>query len=363
MRNYRLFFGILFFFVIALTGCRKDDISIIDFDGNAPYTIDYPEVLATNLPQMSIPDDNPMTVKGVELGRKLFYDPILSADNTQACADCHAPQSGFTDSLQFSVGIDGIAGNRNSMPIVNLGWAKELFWDGRASSLEDQAFGPVVNPIEMHNTWPNAVLALQSHPEYPALFGEAFNTGTIDSVLVSKALAQFERTLISGDSPFDRYLRGEPTGYTFQEELEMLAGFNLFNSEEKGDCFHCHGDPTNPLWTDNLFHNNGLDAVFDDLGLGAITGNPNDNGKFRTPTLRNLLFTAPYMHDGRFKTLSQVIDHYSIGLVDSPTIDPLMKKADIGGVQLTPVEKQQLLRFLESLTDSGFVTNPAFQKP
>jgi len=352
---------ILLFFSIS---CRKDTVggTISAYQGT-PYQIDYPPILAQNIPPMTIPLDNPMTVEGVELGRKLFYDNILSGDHTQACASCHLIESGFSDIDRFSVGIDGLEGNRNSMPLINLGWADKLFWDGRASSLEDQAFGPVVNPIEMHNTWPRAVLDLQKHSEYPDLFNKAFNTFKIDSVLVSKALSQFERTLISGDSPLDRYLRGIPSGYSLQEEQMMVAGLDLFMNEDKGDCFHCHGDPTNPLWTDNLFHNNGLDASFEDLGLGAITGNPSDNGKFKTPTLRNLVFTAPYMHDGRFETLEEVINHYSIGLQSSSTIDPLMKKVDIGGAQLTPLEKSQLKFFLESLTDSSFIENPAFQKP
>ncbi len=352
-------YGLVLIVMAIVIGCRKDNVEGII----TPFEIEYPKILSDNLPDIVMPEDNPLTKEGVELGRRLFYDNILSANNTQSCASCHSPQTTFTDTLRFSIGIDGIEGDRNSMSIVNLGWAKKFFWDGRAKSLEDQAFGPVVNPVEMHNTWPNAVEALQNHPDYPALFNAAFNSYTIDSVMVSKALAQFERTLLSGDSPVDRWLLGQPTGLSFMDELMMIEGFNLFIAEDKGDCFHCHGDPTNPLWTDNLFHNNGLDAISVDLGLGAVTGNPNDNGKFKTPTLRNLLFSAPYMHDGRFKTLEEVVDHYSTGLQDSPTIDPLMKKADIGGVQLTPLEKEQLVKFLECLTDSSFIENPAYQKP
>ncbi len=357
MRNSKLLLVSILLF-ISLTTCRKDNVEGVI----TPYIIDYPEVLADNLPNMPIPDDNPMTKEGVQLGRKLFYDPILSADNTQACADCHSPQAGFSDTARFSVGIDGIKGDRNSMPLVNIGWAEEFFWDGRAGSLEEQAFGPVVNPIEMHNTWPDAVKALQAHPDYPPLFNSAFNTFTIDSVLVSKALSQFERTLLSGNSPVDKYLRNEPTGLSFDDELMMIAGLDIFRTEV-GDCFHCHGDPTNPLWTDNLFHNNGLDEVPVDLGLGAVTGNPSDNGKFKTPTVRNLLFTPPYMHDGRFETIAEVVKHYSSGLKNSPTIDPQMKKISSGGIQLTPVQQQQLVKFLECLTDSSFITNPDFQKP
>lgn len=347
--------------LISVLSCRKDEI--IEPITPTTYELNLPGIIEQYLPPMEIPLDNPLTEEGVELGRKLFYDTKLSADNTQSCSSCHAPENAFTDINQFSTGIDGIEGNRNSMAIINIGWMDKLFWDGRATSIEDQAFGPVVNPIEMHNTWNYAVQTLQTDPVYPDLFLQAFGTEVIDSVLVSKALSQFERTLISGNSPFDRYLRGEPTGMTEQEELEAYQGFALFMDESKGDCFHCHGDSYNPLWTDNLFHNNGLDAVITDKGLGAVTGNPIDDGKFKTPTLRNLVFTAPYMHDGRFASLTDVVNHYSSGLQNSPTIDPLMKSVDQGGVLLTPTERSLLVKFLVSLSDSSFVTNPKFQAP
>ena len=206
------------------------------------------------------------------------------------------PFHAWAENQQFSTGITGAIGTRNSMPIFNLAWNwnEKFFWDGRAISLEDQALGPVVNPIEMDNTWPNAVASLQAHPDYPSMFNAAFGTSTIDSFLVAKAIAQFERTLISGTSKFDQYLLGQ-TSLTASE----LNGFNLFMSEQGADCFHCHGSAANPLWTDNEFHNNGLDATFTDNGLGDITGDPNDNGKFRTPSLRNLFLSKPFMHDGK----------------------------------------------------------------
>lgn len=346
---------------MVVFSCRKDE-PLTSVQASS-YNLIVPPIIEKYLPPMDIPIDNPLTVEGVELGRKLFYDTKLSADNTLACAGCHAPTSGFSDPDQFSTGIDNIEGNRNSMPIVNLGWAKKFFWDGRAKSLEDQAFGPVVNPIEMHNTWVNAISTLQADDIYPELFQKAFGSSTIDSVMVAKAIAQFERTMISGNSPFDRYLRQENTGMTEQEELEVYQGFALFMDETKGDCFHCHGDQYMPLWTDNLFHNNGLDATFTDNGLGDVTGNPNDNGKFKTPTLRNLKYTAPYMHDGRFETLEEVVDHYSFGLQNSSTIDPLMKNVDNGGVALSPTEKALLVKFLMALSDESYITNPAFQEP
>ena len=241
------------------------------------------------------------------------------------------------------------------MPLFNLAWNydERFFWDGAANSLEDQAFEPVTNPDEMGNTWEAATNFLLQDAEYPQLFRDAFGEEGIDSVKVVKALAQFERTLISANSKFDRFLLGE-----LSLTEEEINGLNVFLMESKGDCFHCHGNPNNPLWTDNNFHNNGLDAIATDLGLGAVTGDPSDNGKFRTPSLRNLAYTAPYMHDGRFATLDEVIDHYSEGLQNSPTIDPLMKSVLEGGVRLTQKDKDDLKAFLLALSDESFIQNP-----
>ena len=332
-------------------------------DGNyvnqpTPMPLEIPEIFSDNILDPVIPINNPQTVEGVALGKKLFFDPILSGDNTQACADCHKPQNAFTDNSRFSDGIDGVFGNRNSMPLFNLAWNynDRFFWDGRTLSLEHQALEPVTNPIEMHNTWEVVVDRLSQHPEYPQLFNNAFGEGSITKEKTTKAIAQFERTLISANSKFDRFLLGEAT-LTPEEQ----NGFDVFMDESRGDCFHCHGNPNNPLWTNNAFHNNGLDATFTDLGLGEVTGDPGDNGKFRSPSLRNLAYTAPYMHDGRFATLDEVINHYSEGLQNSPTIDPLMKKVNQGGVQLTDQDKADLKTFLLSLSDPSFINNPDFQ--
>ena len=332
-------------------------------DGNyvnqpTPMPLEIPEIFSDNILDPVIPIDNPQTVEGVALGKKLFFDPILSGDNTQACADCHKPQNAFTDNSRFSDGIDGVFGNRNSMPLFNLAWNynDRFFWDGRTLSLEHQALEPVSDPIEMHNTWEVVVDRLSQHPEYPQLFNNAFGEGSITKEKTTKAIAQFERTLISANSKFDRFLLGEAT-LTPEEQ----NGFDVFMDESRGDCFHCHGNPNNPLWTNNAFHNNGLDATFTDLGLGEVTGDPGDNGKFRSPSLRNLAYTAPYMHDGRFATLDEVINHYSEGLQNSPTIDPLMKKVNQGGVQLTDQDKADLKTFLLSLSDPSFINNPDFQ--
>lgn len=372
---------LLFATVIAICSCTKKkgctDPNSANYDPEAeindgscipkpssgagtPYELELPTLFYQNIDSPEIPTTNPLTVEGVALGRKLFFDPILSGDGTQACASCHKADASFTENTQFSTGITGAVGNRNSMPIYNVAWnwGGKFFWDGRANSLEEQALGPVVNPIEMNNTWPNAVSSLQNHAEYPSLFEAAFGSPVIDSIRVAKAIAQFERTLISGNSRFDQYLRGE-----ISLTPEEANGFNVFVDEDRGDCFHCHGNASNPLWTDNDFHNNGLDETFTDNGLGDVTGDPNDNGKFKSPSLRNLAYTAPYMHDGRFTTLDEVINHYSEGLKNSATIDPLMKNVGQGGAFLSPSDKADLKAFLLSLSDPDFINNPDFQEP
>ena len=345
-------------YLLVLVGiilsCSDDAKDSADTYLPTPITLEVPIVFSERILPPVLPVTNPLTEEGVALGEKLFFDRALSGDGTVSCASCHSITSAFTNNDQFSVGINGNRGTRNSMPLFNLAWnyGERFFWDGAATSLEDQAFEPVTNPNEMGNTWPAVVATLEQDAEYPELFRMAFGEDGIDSVKVVQAIAQFERTLISANSRFDRFLLGE-LELTPEEE----NGLNVFLMESKGDCFHCHGNPNNPLWTDNIFHNNGLDATFTDLGLGRITGDPADNGKFKTPSLRNLAFTAPYMHDSRFQTLEEVIDHYSEGLQDSPTIDPLMKSVAQGGVQLSEQDKADLKAFLLSLSDENFVRN------
>ncbi len=351
---------IIFVALAVVLSCRKDKTGYTP----TPYELEIP----SHFPQMIIPEDNPMTVEGVELGRKLFYEKKLSGDNTQSCGSCHSPQAAFSDPNQFSTGIDGIQGNRNAMAIVNLGWNSDFFWDGRAGSLEEQALGPVVNPIEMHETWPNAVAKLNESQEYRNMFFRAFGEEGIDSIKVTKALAQFMRTMISGKSKFDVMYKFENNLSLTAEEQQIYqtvtasewAGYDLFKSLNGADCFHCHNGP---LMQVLKFSNNGLDATFTDLGRGAITGNPNDNGKFKVPTLRNIEYSAPYMHDGRFATLDDVIDHYSFGIQMSPTIDPQIEFASQGGVQLDPIERDLLKQFLMTLSDPEFINNPDFQDP
>ncbi|WP_432412598.1 cytochrome-c peroxidase [Rasiella sp. SM2506] len=355
MKKLGIFSSLLavFFFI----SCKDSDDGVQYSATPAP--LEVPAIFNGQILPPVIPDNNPQTVEGIALGKKLFFDTRLSADNTIACASCHIPQQGFSDARQFSIGITGEQGFRNSMPLQNLAfnYGEKFNWDGSANSLENQMLGPVTNPIEMANTWPNVANTLQSSSEYPTLFGDAFGTQTIDSTLVTMAISQFVRTFVSANSRFDQAQLGS-IELTPQEQ----NGLNVFLDESRGDCFHCHGLPANPLWTDNAFHNNGLDSEFDDLGLGNISGDPREFGLFRSPSLRNLKFTAPYMHDGRFATLEEVINHYSEGLVFSETIDPLMKTISQGGVQLTDEDKADLKAFLLSLSDDSFINNPDFKE-
>ena len=313
---------------------------------NLSYPIDFPNPYN--------PLDNPITEEGVNLGRNLFYDPILSSDNTISCASCHKQEYGFGDNTQYSFGVNQSIGERNTPTIINMAFQSHFDWDGKSTSLEDQAERPIFNEIELHNNnWLEVVNRLQMSSIYPDLFCEAFGTEIIDSLQVLNAIAQFERTLISADSKFDQWLRGE-VNFSDSE----MDGFDIY-ATERGDCFHCH--PVG-LFTDNSFHNNGLDTEFIDLGRYEVTGNSLDQGVFKSPTLRNIEYSAPYMHDGRFNTLDEVIEFYNFGGYDSPTVDPLMKYIGVG-LLLSPEEKINLKAFLLTLSDDSFINNENFSNP
>ncbi|HOY49341.1 MAG TPA: cytochrome c peroxidase [Flavobacteriales bacterium] len=354
MRKTAYLLSICLGLFMLLEACSKDE-SVYSTNTENPGPTPYNLVIPQGLPAMVIPADNPLTVEGIALGKKLFFDPILSGDNSISCGTCHLQEFGFTDSLrQFSKGIDHIEGTRNSMPLINLGWERNFFWDGGASNLESQVAGPITNPVEMHETLANAVAELNAHPEYPALFKKAFGSEIVNTANVMKAIAQFERTLISGNSRFDKYMQlGIPL--TEQE----LRGRDVFISFFKGDCVHCH--VMGSTFTDHEFRNNGLDTFSVDLGRGRITLNPSDNGKFKTPGLRNIAVTAPYMHDGRFATLEEVINHYNNGIQPHPNLDPRLVDTQPGRMSEQDVE--DIIAFLHTLTDEEFLTNPAFKKP
>lgn len=341
--------------VAWLSGCGGD--STTPAPEPPPPPVDPVHIQLPGFPPLPVPADNPTTRQGVELGRRLFYDPILSGDSTQACASCHVQANAFGDPRQFSFGIDGIAGNRNAPAIVNAGWNPANFWDGRASTLEDQAKQPVTNPIEMHETWERAVAKLLRHRDYPDLFRASFGTRDITRERAAMAIAQFERTLVSSGSRYDRFLRGE-----LQLTPSERRGYALFFTE-RAECFHCHVDKT---FTDQSYHNNGLDSLVTDRGRIEVTGDPADLGKFKTPTLRNVEFSAPYMHDGRFATLEAVVAHYARGGHGDGTVNPFilnLRRNFRDGRGLTAADKADLVAFVKSLGDSSFVTNPAFASP
>lgn len=353
--------------LIVIVACRKDKKVYI----STPANIEAP----AHFPPMLIPEDNPLTEEGIELGRYLFWEKRLSGDNTMSCGTCHAPEYAFSDDTPTSTGIDGINGTRNSMALVNLAWNDRFFWDGRAMTLEDQILEPVPNPIEMHQSWKDAVIKLQNatNPDYGDMFQKAFGDPTIDSTKVSMAIAQFLRTMISANSTFDafyKYDNGFQLTASEQAKVDAMTqqerdGYYIFMTET-GDCFHCHGGALTQV---NKMTNNGLDATFTDPGLMGVTGNANDEGKFKTPSLRNIELSGPYMHDGRFETLLEVVNHYSDGLKASPSIDPILLDKHIlegeteGGIHLEGSEKLALIAFLKTLTDEEFINNPDFQDP
>ncbi len=320
-------------------------------------------VIPEGYPALEQPADNRMTVDGIRLGRKLFFDPILSIDSTISCSSCHLPGKSFTDGLAMSEGIAGTT-PRGAMSLLDVGFHYHgLFWDGRAPDLEAQALVPVEDPVEMGESWPRVEQKLRNHPSYPDEFRRAFGTktsGGIDRHLAAKAIAQFERSIISGgNSKYDRFARGE----IFLEEDEFngyLMFFDFDPTIPDAECGHCHNAP---LFATNGYFNNGIQTStdlfsFPDKGLGTVTGIASDNGKFKPPSLRNLVFTAPYMHDGRFQTLEEVIEHYNSGGHFSPN-----KDAFLYPLNLTPTQKSDLLAFLLTLTDSTSIRDPALQNP
>lgn len=313
-----------------------------------------------------IPADNPMHPDAVALGRMLFYEPLLSYDSTLTCANCHQQSKAFTDGQAFSRGIQGQRSDRSAMSLVNLLWNNSFFWDGRAKSLETQALVPIQNPREMGLNIQEAARRLQATALYPPLFRKAFGTRQIKPEHILKALAQFERTLISANARYDQIVRGEVQA----TEREWRA-INLFMTHpvpeanlRGANCGDCHGSH---LTTLNTFHDNGLDAQPQDEGRALVTGQAYDKGKMRAPSLRNIALTAPYMHDGRFKTLREVLDHYNEHIQASPNLDPLIMEAtnepEGQSLALTEEEKEDILLFLHLLTDSTFIQDPRFSNP
>jgi cytochrome c peroxidase len=297
----------------------------------------------------------------VALGKKLFFDPILSSDLTQSCGSCHNQSDGFTDRKNaFSKGVLGQLGTRNSMPLFNLLLHNNgFFWDGRSVKLREQALVPIQDHLEMNDNLPNVVSKLNDVRPYRLMFDAAFGNKEITPERIGLALEQYMYSLVSGDSKFDRVQRGLDTFSISEKKGQILFNteFNPASGITGADCFHCHGDIN---FTNNEYLNNGLDSIFTDKGRAIVTGRANDEGKFKVPSLRNVEVTGPYMHDGRFKTLEEVVEHYNSGIRFSSTLDPNMHTIR-QGLQLTASEKRDLINFMKTLTDQTYLNNPKYR--
>ena len=342
-----------------------------------PYQFDLPSYFPSKL---NVSDDNPMTVEGVRLGRHLFYDGRLSGrtetDSMMCCATCHRQENSFDAGIDnplfpggFTHGLTGIRTNHVTMPLVNLVFNHNGYtWNGSLNGknpvenmrcLEDMLWIVITAGDELCGDT-NTVRALfQSLHEYSEMFEDAFGTSEVTVDRMGRAIAQFVNSIVSCDSKFDRYLKGEAV--LTEEEL---LGYELFMTEDGGDCFHCHGGAANPLFTTNKYYNNGKDSVFtDENDRFKVTLREYDKGAYRAPSLRNLKYTAPYMHDGRYSTIDDVLDFYNSKVLNTPYTDVLMHHAPEGGVHLTPHEIAAIKSFLMTLTDESVITNEKYSNP
>lgn len=348
----------------AVIACGKEaDVAepTPEYD-NTPYVLDTrgitPPVIAA---------DNPLTKQGVKLGRMLFYSKLLSKNNTQSCASCHVQANGFSDTNTFSIGVEGLPGHRQAMAAVNMAWnTNEFFWDGRAHLLRTQSIMPIQDPLEMNQSLDTTVDKLSASAAFRNQFIRAFGSAEITPLKISLALEQFMNSIISVNSKYDQFLRGEAT-LTAAEERGRKLFFTEFNpgfpDSSGADCAHCHGGRN---FENDQYMNNGLDpdGGFLDNGRENVTQDPNDRGKFKVTSLRNIEKTPPYMHDGRFATLEEVVEHYNTGLVYSSTLDPaLIYPQSMGGLQLSAQDVDDLVAFLKTLTDQDLLTNPAYADP
>lgn len=351
--------GLIIGSIFWAISCSKDkkEVDIPD----TPYELKY-----GSFPNPNLPTDNPLTREGVLLGRMLFYEKTLSKDNTQSCASCHLQTHGFSDTAVFSIGIKKLPGKRQAMSVFNMAWhSNEFFWDGRAHLLRDQALKPIQDELEMDETLDNVVKKLNASTAYKNQFRKAFGIETVTPLLISKALEQFMNSIVSNNSKYDKYLAGQAT-LTAQEERGRFLFFTEYNpsfpTKSGADCQHCHGGAN---FENDKYMNNGLDndAGIIDIGREKVTGNSADKGKFKVPSLRNVGLTAPYMHDGRFKTLEQVVDHYNL-VKSSATLDgSFLQQLPNGGLKLSSIDKAALVAFLHTLTDNDLASNPAYSSP
>lgn len=348
--------------VIYFIACKKPDVpNNISID-TTPYVLEYGA-----LPTPDLPLDNPLTEAGVQLGKMLFYEPMMSKDGSMSCASCHNQMDAFSDTLQFSIGVENLPGKRQAMAIFNMAWhGNEFFWDGRSHLLRDQSLKPIEDGLEMNETLENVIAKLSNTEMYRDQFTRAFGSDEITAEKMSLAMEQFELTIISNNSKYDQYLAGQLSLSESEERGRILfmGEYNEFFPEESGaDCNHCHGGAN---FENDQYMNNGLDVLADqaeDIGREEVTGDPADKAKFKVPSLRNVEMTAPYMHDGRFQTLEEVIGHYNEGIQSSPTADPTVLNTMSTGLFLTDQDKIDLVNFLKTLTDDTFLTNPEYQSP
>jgi cytochrome c peroxidase len=359
-----IFFALIIFFITF--SCGKDPVADPgDLTSIVYKPENYPLTIPAGLPSLSDSLLKALTRDGVQLGRHLFYDPILSSDSSMSCSSCHNPHLAFTDNQALSLGVTGMLGTRSSMSILNtVYFNKGMFWDGRVAGLKEQAIEPVQNPIELHEIWPNVLEKLKRHPDYPAMFRKAFGINSkseITKELAAQAISQFETILLTGgNSLFQRQLRGEAS---FDDADQQIGSDLFFNAPSSLDaqCFHCHAAPL--MMSANDFFNNGIDSVksiddFIDKGRGAVTNLRFDNGKFKAPSLYNIALTAPYMHDGRFKTLEEVVDHYNSGGHAAEN-----KNGFVLPLGLSNRQKKSIVAFLNTLTDTSYLKNPDVLSP
>lgn len=333
---------------MLLMSCNTDEGTYLDIDH--PIQLQVP----TNFPPLSYQFmNNPLTEKGFELGRKLFYDGRLSSNGIVSCAFCHEQQHAFTHhGHDLSHGVNDLIGTRNTPALQNLAFQSEYFFDGASNNLEMVAIVPIHNPVEMNESLPSIIEKIRDDRDYQRLFAVAFENKAINSANMLKALAQYMTMLISADSRYDKYVRNEnSTSFTDKEK----QGLKIFREK----CATCH---STDLFTDHSFRNNGLpvNPRLNDLGREEVTGNPLDRYKFKVPSLRNIALTAPYMHDGRLGSLEAVLAFYEEGVQDSETLDPLMKQNSQLGIPLNATEKEALIAFLKTLTDEQFIQNSKY---
>lgn len=349
---------------MPLSPAVERTVSVKPANGVTPYRFTVPNHF--EVPEL--PQDNPLSEEGIALGRRLFHEPLLSINGKQSCASCHQAERGSTDGTRYSIGAEGQAGTRNAMPLFNLAWKTSFFWDGRAPALREQVLMPIQDPREMHESLPNVVAKLEGTQasfsgeadagpkivDYAARFESAFGTREITADRVARALEQFLLTLVSSNSKYDRVMYGSEK-FTDEEH----RGHELFFMEYDprlgqfgADCFHCHSGSFLKV---GHFANNGLELEPVDLGRFLVTGWNGDKGRFAVPSLRNVALTAPYMHDGRFKTLEEVVEHYNTGVKRSEMLDSNLAKHPDGGVHLNDADKRALVAFLKTLTDEEFL--------